>query len=177
MAKDNTNVHVYADQGYGVFYGTAGTSTLPTTISATLTSFNECGLMSDAGITEGHDYNETNIFDLSGALVRVARSQEQRPFTFTAQEDNPFVADLVYPGSTETAGARPVGSGTGRVLRPWVLDLVDGSYHVRYTIPSGEAVKTGTITYNSSAPALYEFTLRPYLSGGVFFTRYRTVAS
>jgi hypothetical protein len=112
MAKENANVHVYADQGYAVLTAPAGTA-VPTTFTLDSngnvvipTGFVEVGLLSDAGITEGHNLNETKIFDLSGALLRIARNQEERPFTFEALEDNAEVRRLLYRNAaTTTAGA------------------------------------------------------------------------
>lgn len=112
MAKENANVHVYNDQGYAVLTAAAGTAA-PTTFTLDSngnvvlpTGYVEVGLVSDNGITEGHSLNETKIFDMSGALIRIARNQEERPFTFEALEDNREVRALLYPSSSvSTAGA------------------------------------------------------------------------
>jgi hypothetical protein len=238
-------------------------------------AFDEVGLLTAAGITEAHGINETKIYDLAGSLVRIARNQEERPFTFTALEGNQIVDSLRYPGSTSTTSgataevqtvtltgtgtagtwaltspnfgtasglaynvsmaalqtalttafgvtmslptglagssyvvtfpsvagnvlpmtavnnitgvtaitvatttpgvtginSRPVGVGTGRNLRVWCIDLVDGSVHKRISISSGEAVWTGTTTYSGGAAAEYAFTLQPYKdSTGVYYT-------
>lgn len=112
MAKENANVHVYDDQNYAVLTAPAGTS-LPTTFTLDGSGdvelpagFVEIGLLSDTGITEGHNINETKIFDMAGSLIRIARNQEERPFTFEALEDNAEVRRLLYRNPTvTTAGA------------------------------------------------------------------------
>lgn len=277
MSKTNINAHVYADGDYAVWtapYGTAMPSTLPPNNPS---GFYEVGLLSDNGITEGHTFNETQIYDMSGSLVRIARSQEQRPFTFEALESNAVSFGLLYPGTTVTttgdtaevqtvtitgtptggtfnlalpgygtalantynitttllatalntafgmtgitvtgtAGSsyvvtfpaaqgnvpqmvasatftggsspaiavatttpgvtgtntRPVGSGTGRNLRAFCLDLSDGTLQRRVLINSGEAEQNGTVTYNASGAAIYQFTLNTYKdSNGFYFT-------
>lgn len=102
MSKSNTNAHVYADTDYAVWtapFGTAMPVNLPPNNPA---GFFEVGLLSDNGITEGHTFNETQIYDMAGSLIRIARSQEQRPFTFEALESNAVSFGLMYPGSAVT---------------------------------------------------------------------------
>jgi hypothetical protein len=275
MSKNNINVNVFADSGYAVWtapLGTAAPTVLPPTNPGA--AFDEVGLLTAAGITEAHTLNETKIYDMAGSLVRIARNQEERPFTFSALEGNNIVDSLRYPGSsvtntggtaevqtvtltgTGTAGtwaltspnygtasglaynisfaalqtalqtafgitiplptgspgssyvitfpvtagnvgqltatnnitgvtsitvatttpgvtgvnSRGVGSGTGRNLRVFCIDLVDGSLHKRIVINNGEAVWTGTTTYSGSAAAEYQFTVQPYKdSSGLYY--------
>lgn len=275
MSKNNPNVNVFADQNYAVWTAPIGTA-LPATLPPTNpgAAFDEVGLLSDAGITEAHNVNETKIYDMAGALIRIARTQEERPFTFTALEGNAVVDSLRFPGSVFTPGAgtactqtitmtgtgtagtwdlsspdfgtakglafaitgaaliaalqaawgvtvtctatpgtsyaittpiaagnvgpftvanhitgvtaitvvqttpgvdsvnsRQVSTGTGRNLRVWCIDLVDGTTHKRIAINNGEALWTGTTTYNGAGAAEYEFTLQPYKdSAGNYYT-------
>lgn len=274
MAKNNTNVNVYADGNYAVWTGVLGTAT-PVTLPPTNpgAGYYECGLLSSAGITEAHTFSENKIYDMAGSLVRIARTQEERPFTFVALEGNNVVNSLRYPGSSvtttstanvqtitiagtgtagtfsltlpefaqasglaynisaaalaaaltsatgltvgvtgtpgtsyivtfpATAGAlglmtavsnitgatsitvanttpgttgintRAVGPGTGRNLRQFVLDKVDGDVHERILINNGEAVWTGTTVYSGANAAEYTFTLQPYKdANGNFYT-------
>lgn len=267
MTKNNLNVNVFSDQNYAVWTALLGT-TAPVTLPPTNpgAGFYEVGLLNASGITEAHTVNETKIYDLAGALIRIARNQEERPWTFTALEGNDVVDSLRYPGSsvtttgataevqtitltgTGTAGtwtltapnfgtasglaynislaalaaalstafgvtiptptgtpgssyvvtfpqaagnvglmtatnnitgvtsiavatttpgvtgvnARAVSTGTGRNLRTWAIDLVDGTTHKRIVINNGEAIWTGTTTYSGGAAAEYQFTLQPY---------------
>lgn len=279
MAKIPGNVNVFNDQNYAVRTAVAGTpnpGTLPPTDPGA--AWFEVGLLTAAGITEAHTVNETKIYDMAGKLQRIARSQEERPFTFSALEGNNVVDSLRFPSSTDTntggtaqvetitisgtpsggtfpvnapgyptvapfaynvptttmqtalraawgipvtvtgtagtsyvittpaadgafplincSGAsstltggtspnatvavttpgvagintRPVAAGTGRNLRAWLIDLVDGSLHRRYYIPNGEALWTGTTTNAGTAAAEYQFTLQPFPdSNGNYF--------
>lgn len=274
MSKNSVNVNVFADSGYAVWTAPLGTPA-PTTLPPTNpgSAYDEVGLLSDAGLTEGHNVNEQKIYDMAGSLVRIARNQEERPWTFTALEGNNIVDSLRFPNSsvtntggtaevqtvaitgTPTAGtfslvspnfgtasglaynitntalqtalqaawgvavvvsgtapsytltfpaaagnvgqvtssanftpagagvtvstttpgvtgvnSRGVGSGTGRNLRSFVIDLVDGSMHKRVVMNNAEAVWTGTTTYSGSAAAEYQFTIQPYKdSSGLFY--------
>lgn len=273
MSKNSNNVNVFNDGNYAVWTAQQGT-TPPTTLPPANPGANyyECGLLSANGLTEAHNMNETSIYDLAGSLVRIARSQESRPWTFEALEGSNIVDSLRYPGSTVTTSggtaevqslavtatggtftlsggsggtgvtsaitapatssalqtairtlpgfsavtvsgsgpftitfpiglgnvgqltadatnatggtvtpstttpgvasvnSRGVGSGTGRNLRQWAIDLVDGSVHKRVLINNGEAVWTGTTTYSGSAAATYQFTLQPYKdSNGLYY--------
>jgi hypothetical protein len=268
VAKIGSNANVFNDQNYAVWTALAGTAA-PTTLPPTNpgSAFYEVGLLTSAGITEAHTVNETKIYDMAGKLIRIARSQEERPFTFSALEGNDVVDTLRFPGSsvtntggtaevqtiaisgaptggtftpslsgypnvpaqvynvttsalasalstawgitvgvTGTAGtsyvctfpvtagnvpqmtaangltggttptvtvttgtpgvagvnSRAVSAGTGRNLRAWAIDLIDGTLHKRIYIPNGEALWTGTTTYSGSAAAEYQFTLQSY---------------
>lgn len=282
MAKESQNVHIYDDSNYGVFVGANGDSA-PTTFSldgngniVPPSGMVEVGLLSDAGISEGHNLNETKIHDMAGQLLRIARNQEERPFTFVALEDNPMVRRLLYRSTTTTTGATaevqtltvsgsptggtfdvtlgsfgtasgiaynasastvqtalqaawgldvtvsgtlsagatityptasgnvplavadgsnltggttpsadivvttpgvtginstPVGSGTGRDLRPYFIPLKDGDVVKVFSINVGEAVQSGNTDYTGSGAAEYQFTLQPYKDGnGRFYT-------
>jgi hypothetical protein len=106
VTKRNENVHVFEDQNYAVLVGNDD-SVIPTAFAVDdeggivhPEGFFELGLIGPDGINEGHTYNENKIYDMAGALVRIARNQEERPFGFSALEENAVVAGLKYPGTT-----------------------------------------------------------------------------
>jgi len=277
VSKTSANINVFNDQNYAVWSAIAGTAnpnSLPPTNPGA--AWYETGLLTAAGITEAHTVNETKIYDMAGKLQRIARNQEERPFTFSALEGNNVVDSLRFPGTSDsnaggtgevqtitisgtptggtftpalsgyasvgaqtynvttsalqtalraawnipvtvsgTAGTsyvvtfvaaegdvplmtvtsaltggtsptatvatttpgvtgvntRAVAAGTGRNLRAWCIDLVDGNLHKRYYIPNGEAVWTGTTTYSGGAAAEYQFTLQPFpdANGNYFY--------
>jgi hypothetical protein len=267
VSKISNDVHVYADQAYAVWTAPLGTALATTLPPAAPANFFEVGLLSDNGLTEAHNVNETKIYDLAGSLVRIARNQEERPWTFECLEENAVVLGLRYPGSTVTSSgataevqtititgtptggtfnvtlpgygtatglvynittsalaaalsaafsitvtvtgtpgtsyvvtfpaasgnisqmtvspaftggttpaasvatttpgvtgvnSRHVQSGTGRNLRAWHIDLVDGTVHRRVGINNGEAIWTGTVGYTGSGAAISQFTLNPF---------------
>jgi hypothetical protein len=102
-----------------------GLATSPTALNLP-TGWFDIGYLSDAGVGESHNYNETKIFDMAGALLRVLRNQEERPWTFECVENDAIVHGLMYPGSVvNTTGATAevqtitiTGSPTGGTFTP-----------------------------------------------------------
>lgn len=175
MTKTNDNVHVYSDEDYAVW--TALTSvTTPTTLppASPGVGFYEVGLLSSNGVTEGHSINETKIYDMAGSLIRIARNQEERPFTFECMEDNAAVAGLRYPGSSVvTTGA------TAEVETVTVTGTPTGGTFILSGGVGGSGT-TAPIAYNAAAsavqlevrtlPGLSAVTVSGTLSSGVTVT-------
>lgn len=149
MTKTNDNVHVYSDEDYAVWTAPFGTP-LPTQLppASPGAAYSEVGLLSSNGITEGRSINETKIFDMAGSLIRIARNQEERPFTFEALENNLVVAGLRYPGSVGvTTGATAevetvtiVGAPTGGTFQ-----LTGGVGDIQNTGPIGNNPTASTV--------------------------------
>lgn len=143
MSKTATNVFI--PSSYSVWTAPLGTAA-PTTPTATPSaSWYEVGFLSDQGITEGRDINETDIYDMVGALLAVARNQEKRPFTFEGLEDNRVVRELRYPGSTFSSSG-----GTAEVQTATVTGTPTGG---TFTLTGGVG-GTGTTTaiaYNATS--------------------------
>jgi hypothetical protein len=99
--------NAFAPSDYAVSTA-AQTATLPTGLATSSSALNlpvgwfDIGYLSDAGISEAHAYNETKVFDMAGALLRILRNQEERTWTFECVENDAVVAGLMYPGSTVT---------------------------------------------------------------------------
>src|ERR1044071_8730942 len=109
MSKDTQFIRAYSD--YHLYTSALGVA-VPVGLALPNTGpdggWFECGFLSDAGITEGHTYNEVKIFDLTGRLVRKLRNQEERPWTFECLQEDADVLSLKYPGTTViTTGATP----------------------------------------------------------------------
>jgi hypothetical protein len=122
MSKNAANL--WSPSAYALWTAPFGT-TLPTTLLANPgAAWYEIGVLSDAGIAETRNVNENKIYDMVGQLQRIIRNQEERPFTFTALEDNRAVRELRYPGSTlaTAAGTAEVQSltvtATGGTIQP-----------------------------------------------------------
>lgn len=174
MAKNNSNIRVYNSLNCAVWTAPFGTA-MPTTIAsppAAPASFYEVGLLSDAGITEAHSFNETDIYDMSGSLQRVARNQEQRPFTFEALEYNAIVGGLMYVNSTlssaggtgevdtVTISGTPTG-GTFNLYLPGIGALLNQPYNVPTAtlITNILAAWDLTVTVTGTAGTSYVITL------------------
>lgn len=120
--------NVFIPTSYSVWTAPLGTALPTSPLTAPSAAYYEVGYLSDQGVTEGRDINETLIYDLVGQLVATARNQEARPFTFEALEDNRVVRELRYPNSTlaTVAGTAEVQTitltGTG-TAGTWSLTL------------------------------------------------------
>ena len=108
MPKDA--LFTFSPSDYAIYTSVLGTA-MPTSVPASGTAnpgtgWYDCGLLSDAGVSEAHNYNENKIYDLAGSLVRIVRNQEERPWTFECLQYDAIVAGLKYPGTTvATTGA------------------------------------------------------------------------
>lgn len=113
MPKNINNAFAPSDYAVSTALQTAALPVVLATSSSVLNlppGWFDIGYLSDAGIGESHTYNENKIFDMAGALLRILRNQEERPWTFECVENDAIVHGLMYPGSTVgTAG------GTGEV--------------------------------------------------------------
>jgi hypothetical protein len=128
MPKDN--LWTFSPSDYSIYtsvLGTAMPSTLPTSgTSNPGTGWYDCGFLSDAGVTEAHNYNENKVYDMAGSLLRIVRNQEERPWTFECTQYDAIVAGLQYPGTsvTTTGGTAEVqtitisGTPTGGTFTP-----------------------------------------------------------
>lgn len=84
---------------------------------------------------------------------------------------SPAVAVVSTTPGVTGINKTPVGSGTGRDLRPWALAFKDGSVTKVYAVNTGEATESGTTPLNSTGPSESQFTLQPYKdSSGNFYT-------
>lgn len=147
MAKENPNVRVYADSNYAVWTAPLGT-TPPTTLPPTApgAGYIEAGLLTDAGISEAHNYNETKIYDLAGSLVRIARNQEERPWTFECLEENAIEAGLRYPGTTLTT--------TGGTAEVETVTIAGTGTAGTWTLASSNFGTVTGLAYNITTAAL-----------------------
>jgi hypothetical protein len=143
MPKLSGAVRAYADAGYSVWTAltsVAAPNTLPPANPGI--GWYDVGLLSDAGITEGHTYNENKAYDLSGGLLRIVRNQEERPWTFECVQDDAVTSGLMYPGATVsttgataevqtiTIGGAPTGGTTGPIRLAGYPDAPAQTYNV-----------------------------------------------
>lgn len=144
MAKNGNNAHAYNNPGYAVWTAPLGTSG-PTDLTTPVPNFYEVGLLSDAGITENRSVNDNLVYDMSGALVRDIRNQEQRQFTFEAIERNAVTFGLMYSNSTLTTAG-----GTAAVQTATISGTPTGGTFTLFL----NGTSSGAQAYNVSAAAL-----------------------
>jgi hypothetical protein len=103
MPKNVNNAFAPSDYAVSTAPQTASLPAVLATSSSVLNlpaGWFDIGYLSDNGITEAHAYNETKVFDMAGALLRVLRNQEERTWTFECVENDAVVHGLMYPGSS-----------------------------------------------------------------------------
>jgi len=150
MAKSASNL--FSPSAYAVWTAPLGTTvplTVPTTPGTSPgAGWYEVGVLSDQGITEDRNVNETKIFDLIGQLQRIIRNQEERPITFEALEDNRVVRELRYPGSTVSST-----SGTPEVQTVTITGVpTGGTFTLRGG--SGGVATTSALAFNAASAAV-----------------------
>lgn len=155
-------------------YVAATATAAPTDVSTALPAdWEAVGLLSEDGMTESREDEQTDHYAWGGILVRTTRSKHKRTFTVTCLEDNLVVYGLVNPGSTAatTAGVttRTV-KVPGTDPRSWVVQMKDGGITKRRYIPRAEVVEVGDVTSSDAAMVMYELTVNVYPDGdGVLY--------
>lgn len=163
MAGDNDNPRIWA--GADVYVAPLGT-TLPTNTTTALNAgFEALGLLSDEGMTESRNEEQTDHYSWGGNKVRTSRRKFDKRYTVTALEDTPVVFELVNPGSS----AVTAGGVTTRTLVPpvtdrraFVIELTDGTITKRKVIPTGEIVGIGESSISDNALTAYAITIAVY---------------
>ena len=160
---DIANPRIWTDAD--VYVADVG-STAPTdTATAWAAAWEAVGLLSEDGLSEARDDDETDHFAYGSILVRTTRSKHKRTMVVTVLEDNPVVFDLVNPGST-AATATGTTTRTVKVPQPnpkaFGLELRDGDVTMRRVIPRGEAFVSADVEVTDSAMRQYELTINVY---------------
>lgn len=165
MAKNRDNIRIYGDDASGVWVGDRG-SQLPTDLGEP-TNQTEIGWLSDDGIDLDRDVSSNNYNAYQGgALVRVKKSSVSDSFHFVALEETAETMGLFYAGVTPTIAngveTYEITNQTASDERAWVVDFVDGDWHKRLLVPSGEVTAYATISHKNSDMTMYDFTVTIY---------------
>jgi len=146
----------------------ATTTTLPTSTSASLSSFTPLGYISDDGLTNETATDTSEIKAWGGDPVLTSQTGKTDTFTFTLIEAlNPDVLKEVY-GASNVSGTLNGGitvnvDTTEAVERAWVVDMVmrNGAAK-RIVIPNGKITEVGEITYKDDEAVGYEVTITAF---------------
>lgn len=160
---DVANPRIWTDADvYVADVGTVGPADL---VAAWGAGWEPLGLLSDDGMTESRDDDETDHFAWGGKLVRTTRSKHKRTFTVTVLENNPAVWGLVNPGS-DVVTAAGVTTRTVKVPssnpKAFGLQWVDGDVTRRRIIPRGEVSVSGDVEISDSDMESFELTIAIY---------------
>lgn len=166
MAKVYDNIRIYGDLDSGVWVAPKGT-TLPTDLDTPDEPLTEVGWLAEDGISfeRSEDATSHRAYQ-GGTIVRRKKTSVEDSFTFQCLEETATTLGLYYAGQTaevtgtgEAAVARlTVKDQTKSDDRAFVVDVVDGDFTKRYTVPVG-AVGTGSIAHSNGSMTIYEFTV------------------
>lgn len=173
MAGSTVNPRIWVNADvYVAPVGTAG----PTGVAAAWgAGWTALGLLSEDGMTEKNEQDQTDHYAYGAILVRTTKSKQKRTIKVTCLEDTPIVWGLVNPGST-AATATGITTRTVKVRnvpdpRAFGLQLVDGSIITRRIIPNAEVIEVGEVSMKDDEMAMYELMITIYPSAaGVLYT-------
>jgi hypothetical protein len=178
---DSTNVLIGST---GAAYVAPLATAAPTTAVVALNAaFVDLGYLSDDGVTETYDDSTDEITAWQGGVVvRRVISSSSATLQFTMIESKVDTLELFHKGSTmETDGATGFKMD---VLAPtadrrsFVLDVLDGTTHIRLYVANGEVTERGEVTYANNGEALsYPVTITCYPVDDVVLTKFSDSAA
>ncbi|MFI2216526.1 hypothetical protein ACH47B_06540 [Rhodococcus sp. NPDC019627] len=147
-------------------------STFPVEMGAWTAPFVDLGYISDEGITENREADSTPFTPWqTNAPIRVETTSEiitWETVLWTTSFDTVSVyfkvkeADMEV-GTVDTAVVSFVdGDKKDRDLRAWGIDVIDGVYARRVSIPNGEVTERGGLTYRKDQLIGYPVTVTAY---------------
>jgi hypothetical protein len=182
MATSAANVQV-AVTGAVYASGAGTTVTAPTTATSTLdTDLIDLGYIGEDGVVEHYEEDTTEIKAWQGgAIVRTMISSSKATFAFTMIENKEATVELYHKGSIMATDG-----GTGFKIdvktpnadpRVFVIDVLDGTEHIRIYIPLGEVTERGDITYANEEAIAYPVVVTAYPNNGVVCTKFSDIAA
>lgn len=175
MALNSANVLV-ATTG-AVYFMPTGTTAPTTALTALPGAARNAGYISEDGVTEAYEEDTTEIKAWqNGTVVRTITSSSASTLHFKIIETNKNSLELFHKGDTVVTDG-----GTGFKIdvtapvserRSFILDVLDGSKHVRLYVPSGEVTERGEVNYVNTDAVGYEVTITCYPVNGVVMTKF-----
>lgn len=174
MALDAAKVRVAVT---GAVYAGPTSATAPTTaVSVIPATYNDLGYLNEDGVTETYDEDVQDIQAWQGgAIVRTLISSSKASLSFTMIESKASTLELYHKGSTMEAisGGYKIDVKLPNALRKkFILDVLDGSTHLRIYVPDGEVNERGEITYINDETIAYNVTITCYPVAGVVLTKF-----
>jgi hypothetical protein len=154
---ESANVEVMTN---GWIYVAPSGTTLPATGDATLdAAFKHLGYLSEDGITESQETEQSEIVAHNGDTVRSSQTSHNITYGFTAIETNPVTLEAYY-GHYDAGQVDVTGVELGRNV--WVIDVLDGDQLRRRVLPSAQVTERGEVTFSNEDPTGYEMTITGY---------------
>lgn len=135
------------------------------------------GYVSKEGVTESPDETVSRVVAWQGGVVvRSTTTEATATLALTLIETKASVLETYHKGSTVV----DLGGGQYKIdVKPptdkreqYVLDVLDGTKHLRFDIGDGEVTERGEITYISDEEISYPITITCYPVNGVLYTKY-----
>lgn len=152
----------------GEAYSAPTTTAAPTTsVSALNAAFVGLGYVNEDGVTEEYEDTVEDIIAWQGArIVRSTTTESKATLAMKLIETKGETLELYHKGST----VEVVSAGQWKMSvknptpdpRSFVLDVLDGTKHLRIYIPNGEVTERGAIVYANGEPVGYEVTITCY---------------
>lgn len=162
----------------GAVYTGPTSATAPTSATSSVpATYNDMGYISEDGVTEAYDEDVQDIQAWQGgAIVRTVISSSKATISFTMIESKASTLELYHKGSTmESLGVNgyKIDVKTPNVVRKkFILDVLDGSTHVRIYVADGEVTERGEIVYANDEPIGYNVTITCYPVNNIVLTKY-----
>ena len=168
MAQTTSNVTAAKPATGGSLSVAATTASLPTSTSASISSFTGLGYISEDGLTNEITRDSEEIKAWGGDTVLQPQTGFTDTFHCTLIEMlNTDVMKEVF-GAANVSGTLSAGitvnvSSDELVERAWVADMImRGGVAKRIVIPKGRITEVGEITYADSEAAGYEITITAF---------------
>jgi hypothetical protein len=143
-------------------------STAPTSSTSALdAAFTGLGYVSEDGVTETYDDTIEDIIAWQNAtVVRSTTTESKATLQMTLIETKGEVLELYHKGSV----VEVVSAGEWKMdvkapspdPRAFVLDVIDGSKHLRIYVANGEVTERGEIVYANGEAVGYDITITCY---------------
>lgn len=178
LLADNVRVGVTGE----VSVAPVGTAAPTTAVSSLNAAFIGLGYVSEDGVTEAYEDTIEDIVAWQGAtVVRSTTTESKATLQFVLIETKGEVLELFHKGSAVSvvsAGQWKIDVETPSAdPRAFVLDVLDGSKHIRIYVPNGEVSDRGEIVYANGQAIGYDVTITAYPSNGVVLTKFSDDAS
>ena len=151
----------------GVYVAEYGTS-LPTSVTASLSSFTSLGYVSEDGLTNSNSPESDTGKAWGGDIVITYQTEKPDTFQFTLIEaKNSDVLAVVY-GDDNVSGALATGiavtaTADEAVEHAWVFDMImRNDTYKRICVPAGKVIEVGDIVYKDDELVGYDLTIQAF---------------
>jgi hypothetical protein len=156
-----------------------GTAAPTTSVSALNVAFDGQGYVSEDGVKESYEDTIEEIVSWQNAtVVRAVTTKSVAKLELTLIETKGKSLQLYHKGSVVavvSAGQWKIDvKGGSADPRAFVLDVLDGTKHIRLSVANGEVTERGEITYaNDGTPISYPITITCYAdANGIVLTKF-----